>query len=410
MRIGLFTDAYLPQIGGVSTSTALLQRALKERGHLAFVITGSDPDQAKDEVDVFRVPSLPFVSAKRLTLGLHPLLAKQLKSLGIDIVHSQTEFGMGLFARQFAKQMNIPHVHTFHTLYEDWLNDQIRSKEGGIYQKFTGSYVKSKSRRFCNKADRIIVPTPKTKKVLLDYGVTRPIDIIPTGINLSGFQAAREDSEGAKAVRDALGIKASDKMLLYLGRISREKHIDEPLHYLKRALQGKTDVHFVLVGDGPAREELTKAAEKSSIAPYVHFVGPVPWSEVPRYYAAADIFISASQSETQGLTYMEALAAGVPILVRSDPAIDDVVQQGINGYTFVDESSFFEKLDKIVSLDSAGYKVLSDSAYESARPYSVDQFADSVLSVYEEEIAKYEKNASDHSRTEQIKGKLKEET
>ena len=126
MRIGLFTDAYLPQIGGVSTSTALLQRALKERGHLAFVITGSDPDQAKDEVDVFRVPSLPFVSAKRLTLGLHPLLAKQLKSLGIDIVHSQTEFGMGLFARQFAKQMNIPHVHTFHTLYEDWLNDQIR--------------------------------------------------------------------------------------------------------------------------------------------------------------------------------------------------------------------------------------------------------------------------------------------
>lgn len=395
MRIGLFTDAYLPQIGGVSTSTALLQQALKERGHLAFVITGSDPEQPENEVDVFRVPSLPFVSAKRLTLGLHPLLRKQLMSLGIDIVHSQTEFGMGIFARMFAKRMNIPHVHTFHTLYEDWLNEQIRVKEGSIYQRFTGSFVKMKSRRFCNKTDRIIVPTIKTKNVLLEYGVDRPMEIIPTGIDLSNFQAAREDSKGANAIRQELGIASHEKMLLYLGRISREKHIDEPLHYLKRALKDRKDVHFVLVGDGPQREELAKKAKASEIRDYVHFVGSVAWSEVPRYYAAADIFISASQSETQGLTYIEALAAGVPILVRSDPAIDDVVKQGVNGYTFSDQASFFQNLDRMLALDKNDYQKLSNAAYESAKPYSVEQFVSSVLAVYEEEIERYEKRAEE---------------
>lgn len=382
MRIGLFTDAYIPQISGVASSTALLKQALQAMGHVVFVITPSDPNQPVDENDVFRVPSLPFVSAKRFTIAAHPILDKQLQELGLDIVHSQTEFGMGIFARKVAQRLGVPQVHTFHTLYEDWLNDQVRAKEGGLYRRFTHWFVKNKSRRFCNEADSVIVPTQKTWEILQKYGVTTPIHIIPTGIDIAAFQGARNDTASAAKIREQLKVKATDKLLLYLGRVSQEKQIDHLLTYLKTALADRSDVHFVVVGDGPAKDDLSKMAAKSAMTKRIHFTGPVPFSEVHAYYAAADFFLSASQSETQGLTYIEALAAGVPILVRRDPALDGVIQNGINGYDFEDESSFKAHLNTLLNLEAKQYKALCTAAYDSASPYGVDVFAKRIFDVY----------------------------
>lgn len=390
MRIGLFTDAYLPQISGVASSTALLQQALKDMGHLAFVITPSDPGQPADETDVFRVPSLPFISSKRLSFGIHPVLAKQLKSLDLDIVHSQTEFGMGLYARQIAEQLDIPHVHTFHTLYEDWLNDQVKAKKGGLYQRLTAWYVKRSTRRYCNRVDFVIVPTQKTKDVLLKYGVTTQLEIIPTGINLSSFRNARFDTDHAEDIRRSLGLDAADKMLLYVGRVSREKHIDELITLLKDLLTERRDIHFVVVGDGPAKNELVNYASELGIADRVHFTGAIPWRNVPSYYAAADFFLSASQSETQGLTYIEAMAAGVPLLVREDPCLEDVVINGVNGYAYTDETSFAETIELLLNLNEDEYKQFSDGAFESSEYYSVSHFARSVASVYETLIGEVE--------------------
>lgn len=382
MRIGLFTDAYIPQISGVASSTALLKQALQAMGHIVFVITPSDPDQPDVESDVFRVPSLPFVSAKRFTIAAHPILDKQLQELGLDIVHSQTEFGMGIFAHKVAQRLEVPQVHTFHTLYEDWLNDQVRAKEGGLYRRLTHWFVKNKSRRFCNDADSVIVPTQKTWEILQKYGVTSPIHIIPTGIDITAFQAARNDAYGAATIREQLGIKPKDKLLLYLGRVSQEKQIDHLLEYLKKSLADRPDVHFVVVGDGPAKDDLSKIAAKSTISDRVHFTGPVPFSDVHAYYAAADFFLSASQSETQGLTYIEALAAGVPLLVRRDPALDGVIQNGVNGYDFEDEASFLEHLQALLSLDEPQYDRFCAAAYDSASPYGVDVFAQRIFDVY----------------------------
>lgn len=383
MRIGLFTDAYLPQISGVASSTALLQRALREMGHLAYVITPSDPEQAENEMDVFRVPSLPFISSKRLSFGVPPVLARQIKALNLDIVHSQTEFGMGLYARQISKQLDIPHVHTFHTLYEDWLNDQVKAKEGGMYQKLTAWYVKHAARRYCNKSDYVIVPTQKTKDVLLKYGVTTRTGIIPTGINLSAFREARFDNDHIEEIRKSLGLNTDDTVLLYVGRVSREKRIDEIITNLKDVLAARHDVHFVVVGDGPARNELVNYAYAAGIADRVHFTGAIPWQDVPRYYAAADFFLSASQSETQGLTYIEAMAAGVPLFVREDPCLEDVVINGVNGYAYKDEASFAKTLDLLLNLNKNDYKLLSVGAQETAERYSVEHFASSVASLYE---------------------------
>lgn len=394
MRIGLFTDAYLPQISGVASSTALLQQALREMGHLAFVITPSDPKQAENETDVFRVPSLPFISSKRLSFGVPPVLARQIKALNLDIVHSQTEFGMGLYARLIAKQLDIPHIHTFHTLYEDWLNDQVKAKEGGLYQKLTAWYVKRAARRYCNKSDYVIVPTQKTKDVLLSYGVTTHTEIIPTGIKLTSFREARLDNDHIEEIRQSLGLSTDDKMLLYVGRVSREKHIDELITNLKDVLTARRDVHFVIVGDGPARNELANYAYAAGVDDRVHFTGAIPWQDVSHYYAAADFFLSASQSETQGLTYIEAMATGVPLLVRKDPCLEDVVINGINGYAYTNETSFAETLDLLLNLNEDDYKHLSDEARRSAERYSVEHFASSVVGIYETLITKRKNNSS----------------
>ena len=228
MKIGIFSDVYLPQIGGVSTATHLIKKHLTARGHDVYVITPSDP-KAEEEENVIRVPSIPFVSAKRLAFMCPPLIYKRITDLDFDIIHTQTEFVMGDLARRAVKDLKIPHVHTFHTLYEDWLQGQLGE---GHASKAARSFIRRFSSNFCNSADHIIVPTQKTKDVLLSYGVTTPLQILPTGIELERFAAAAADTRSRSQLREALDIPQDAFVLIYVGRISQEKAINEILNYL----------------------------------------------------------------------------------------------------------------------------------------------------------------------------------
>lgn len=383
MRIGLMTDAYYPQIGGVSTSTSLLKNGLRERGHDAFVITTTDPEQPETEEHVFRVASAPFFSAKRLAQPYHPRLKRQLEEIGLDIIHTQTEFGIGDFGRFFARKNKIPHIHTFHTLYEDWLNDQLRAKEGGIKRRLIHQYVRIESRRFCNAAKVVIAPTDKTERVLLSYGVNVPIRIIPTGIDLQRFYSARDDIRKRKEIRDRYGVKEDDRLLIYLGRISQEKQIERLTVYIEKRLKNWPDMHFMLVGSGPATNHIKSIIVNSDHKDRIHFVGPVLLEDVPQYYAASDLFLSASQSETQGLTYIEALASGLPIFVQEDDCLSGVLNKE-NGLSFNDEESFDRGLATLMTEPEDKRVLRSRAAIAKAREYGVRSFVSRVLAVYEE--------------------------
>lgn len=387
MKIGLFSDAYLPQIGGVSTATSLIKKYLSALGHDVYVITPSDPEELEEE-HVIRVPSMPFVSAKRLAFLVPPATYKRIKSLNFDIVHSQTEFAMGDLARKISADLGIPHVHTFHTLYEDWLRGQLGE---GRASKTARNFIRRFSTNFCNSVDYILVPTAKTEKVLLAYGVTTPLHILPTGIELERFSAATADKERRRSLRRELNIPQDAFVLLFVGRISHEKAILEILEYFPQVLAENKNTYIVLVGSGPQLHEYSELVEEAALGENIRFVGPVPPEDVPAYYALGDVFTSASRSETQGLTYIEAMATGLPLLVFYDDCLQGVFEEAKNGFSFKSAEEF-QRGVRLLQGDLALRSNMSEAAIASSKRFSVQSFAEQILAIYQTQIAEQKKN------------------
>lgn len=378
MNIGLFTDTYYPELNGVANSVFLLKKELEKKGHNVYVITTKTPGAPSNEKGVFRVPSKAWTPAPERRIGLfyHPGIARQIRRMKLDIIHTNTEFMVGMFGRIMAHELFIPVVHTYHTIYED-------------YTHYIKKYISSEKRaRFVAKqfskfsvrgAEELIVPTEKVAELMRRYGVKPDINVIPTGIDLERFQTQEDETKRAK-LKASLGIPRDNKVVLYLGRISEEKNIDEVMEYLNRYMDKHSDVTFLVIGDGPYRSALERIAKGMKHKKQILFAGAKPWDEIVRYYHLADVFVSASTSETQGLTYIEALASGLPVVARKDPCLDGVLFHGENGYAFETEDSFIYGIDQILyNRREIDYK---KNATESAEQFSTEQFASRVENIY----------------------------
>jgi len=378
MKIGLFTDTYYPQINGVATSVLMLKENLEMRGHKVYVFTTTDPKADSEETNVYRVPSIPFISARRVGTFYNPRLAKFIKKLGLDVIHTHTEFSLGIFGRAIARELDIPFLHTYHTIYEDYTHYIGRL---GLFDPIAKMAVRKLSINFCNSADKVIVPTGKVKDLLLSYNVKQDISIVPTGIELNKFSKYNYNSSIVQSLRTNLGIGEKDKIILYIGRISKEKNIEEILLSMKTYLKDKKDVKFVLIGDGPEKSILENKAKEFGIHNQTIFAGERPWDEIGLYYQIGDVFVSASQSETQGLTYMEALASGVPVVAKADECLEGVLKDNINGYAFHDQDDFIKSLDSIL-YNKLKKERLSIGAIKSTRKFSVENFAYTIEELY----------------------------
>ena len=223
MNIGLFTDTYFPQINGVATSTFTLAKNLRAMGHNVYIFTPQDPkNKDQNEKDVIRMPSMPciFVHQYRFGLLYSPKELAKITKLKLDIIHTQTEFSLGMFGKTLSKVLGIPMVHTYHTMYEDYVHYIVN---GAL---ITPNMAHSFSRLFCNFASNIVAPTEKVKDSLIEYGVTKPIHVIPTGINISKFRKGNYPHEETVTLRNSMGLGENDKIILVLGRIAKEKSID----------------------------------------------------------------------------------------------------------------------------------------------------------------------------------------
>lgn len=378
MNIGLFTDTYYPELNGVANSVFLLKKELEKKGHNVYVVTTKTPGAPADEKGVFRVPSkaVSFVPERRLGLVYDPKIARKIHKMKLDIIHTNTEFSIGMFGRIMAHELFIPVVHTYHTIYEDYthyikkyISKEDRAKKlAKLYSKFS-----------VRGAEELIVPTKKVAELMQHYGVKPDINIIPTGIDLSRFGV--RDSEAQKnKLKTSLGIPVEDKVVLYLGRVSQEKNIDEIMNYMDHYMEQQSGVTFVVVGDGPYRSNLEKNARNLKHRKKMLFAGAKPWDEITHYYQMADVFVSASTSETQGLTYIEALASGLPIVARRDPCLDGVLKHGENGYGFENEQTFIFGIDQILwNREGIDYR---KNAEESVEPFSTEKFAAKVENIY----------------------------
>lgn len=377
MRIGLFTDTYYPQINGVATSVLMLKNNLEQEGHEVFVFTTTDPN-AKEERNVYRVPSIPFKSAKRIGTLYHPLLSKIITGLGLDLIHTHTEFPLGIFGRAMARELDIPLVHTYHTIYEDYTHYIVKL---GMLDSIAKKAARRLSARFCNSADRVIVPTYKVKQLLESYNVHKEIAVIPTGIELGKYSSAKYSAQDIARVKRESGLSEKDRIILYIGRLSEEKNIKEIMVSLRHYLQNEKHVKFVLVGDGPEKETLMALADRLQIDSNTVFLGEKPWDQIGLYYQMGDVFVSASQSETQGITYIEALASGLPVIAKSDPCLDEVIIEGVNGYTFKNEEEFLFRLREVLGQDHIRQS-MSEEAVASVEKFSVQYFAKAIERQY----------------------------
>ena len=296
-----------------------------------------------------------------------------------DVIHSQCEFFSYQFASYISKKTGAPIVHTYHALYEQYVTYVLPSQRLGEY------FIGKLSRMRLKHAEVIVAPTQKVENVLRNYGIQNPIQVIPSGIALEQHKG-QMPAEERLSRRKALGIPEDHTVLLNLGRLGTEKNLNELLELLSMELMHNDKITLLIVGDGPARKELEEMAVQLGIRDHVVFTGMVPPSEVHTYYQLGDIFVSASTSETQGLTYVEAAANGLPLLCRRDPCLDEVLVEGSNGYEYEAESEFCSILDTILQ-NPEWCKAAGAHSKEIAAMYDKGHFADQIEDVYEKVIS-----------------------
>lgn len=384
MNIGIFTDTYYPEINGVANSAFQLKKELENKGHNVYAFTVSNPEADKDEKNVFRMKSKAFflLKERRVCYDLFSRWMPIIDSLQLDLIHTQTEFTVGHIGRRAARFLDIPLIHTYHTIYEDYTH----------YFKIPGNEnlkgaVRSFSRICCDHADEVIVPTGKVKKLLEKYGVKNKIDILPTGIDLNKFAFVSEKE--VMELRKSLNLQDENHVLISMGRLSQEKNLYQLIDYVHKVIRQDRNARLVVVGDGPEREGLEAYTVQLGIEDYVRFTGEVKWKQIQNYYALGDVFVCNSSSETQGLTYIEALASGKPILVRKDECLDDYLVQGENGYSYTNAEEFEYYYDALFCCK--GYLKMSEAARESAYNMSSAAFGDGMEIIYTDLIE--QKNA-----------------
>lgn len=390
MRIGLFSDAYLPDINGVVSSIATLKAALEKLGHTVFVVSNHNGINVKYDAEnhILRLPGLEVKKfyGYKMSNPIQLRGEEYIRKMDLDVIHVHTEMGIGLFARQMAKKYNIPLVYTYHTLYEDYLH-YVNPKDFQTVDQAGRRVVRYLSKLAGNGPMAVIAPSNKTKKALQSYGVKTPIYIVPTGIDLSDFLKKNLDAEKIQAVRQSLGLSDEAHTVVFVGRIAKEKCIEMPIEALSKVKDD--NLHLIIVGGGTDLKFYQNEAKELGLEERVHFVGKIPREEIPYYYSAFDCFVSASLSETQGMTYLEALASGLMVFGRRDEVLDGLVEEGKTGYYFDDAQELAAKLDAYFTLPKAQREAHVLDCVAKTEQYNTELFAQKVLAVYQQAIDDY---------------------
>ena len=383
MRIGIFTDTYPPYINGVSTSIAMLESALMKLGHEVFIVTVNPENlhyQFSEDERIIRLPGIPIgIYDYRLT-GIYPLKAvSKIKEWNLDIIHSHTEFGVGTFARIMAKQLDIPIVHTYHTMYEDYIHYITKGYFDGPSKKI----VEYLTNFYCDKTvTELIIKTKKTYNLFKEkYEYERNIHIVPTGIEVERFYQENNDSKETSKIRKKLGLSKDDFILLFVGRLAAEKNVTFLIDNQVDLVKENPHCKLIIIGDGPDIDLFKKQARDLHIENNVIFTGKIPWDQINKYYQIPNVFVTASHTETQGLTVLEAMAASIPVVALDDAAFRDVVVHDLNGYLFKDSQDYCKYIKKIMK-DKKLYNRLSRQARIQGESHSSKYYAEKILDVY----------------------------
>lgn len=379
LKILITTDLYTTETNGVVTSVKNLFDELTANGHDVKILTISDNLHSHKDGAVYYIRSVPLKAVYpdlRMPVSYRHKLIQEIIDWKPDVVHSQCEFFSYQFAARISRITGAPIVHTYHTLYEQYLTSYV------VPSKRLGDYLaKVLSRARLKRVKTLVAPTLKVEHTLEGYGMKAPISVVPSGISLEQHHQ-RLSQQQRQEKRRALGIADDDQVLLNLGRLGGEKNLGELMELFAEAREQNGNLKFLIVGDGPAREDLEKQAKKLGVAEDVIFTGMVEPSQVQYYYQLGDVFVSASTSETQGLTYIEAAANGLPLLCRQDDCLADVLQEGENGYEYTSAEEFLRAIDEMVH-DPTWREAAAKRSEEIAASFDKKAFGEAIENIYE---------------------------
>ncbi len=379
----MFTNTYLPHVGGVARSVKTLEDACRRMGHEVKVVAPQF-DGAEESPDVLRMPAIQNFNGSDFCVRLPvPMVIREfVEDFEPDIIHSHHPFLLGDSALRESWKMQVPIVFTHHTLYERYTHyvplDSPALKRMAIQL----------ATEYCNLCDRIIAPSESIARLLRDREVSVPISTIPTGIDTAAFAAG----DGA-AFRRQAGIPAEARVIGHVGRLAREKNLLLIAEAVAPRLKADPQAVFLLVGDGDAREEMVAILKAAGVNDRVFAVGKKSGTDLADAYAAMDWFVFASQTETQGIVLAEAMAAGSPVVALDGPGVREILKDGENGLLLPGDASardFSAALERIMNDDDLTTRCAT-RARESAEEYETNRCAERMLHVYQETIARHER-------------------
>lgn len=367
LRLGFFTEIYLPVVNGVVASIEGLADGLRARGHQVYCFAPRMPGYAEADGPVFRMPSLPLPTRTPYRLTLPLVSRRNLNGIikRLSLVHAHSPFVTGWMGMRYARRYGMPLVYTYHTQLEAYAH-YVPFEPNAT--RFAAAQL---TRAFANNADAVVVPTPAMAARLRELGVTVRIEIVPSGIDVGRFGAGRRD----ETLRARFGAGPGDRLFLYVGRLAKEKNVE----LLLRALAHAKDesLKLIVAGDGPIRNELEQLARECGVAAATRFLGVVARNELPDLYASADAFVMPSTTETQGLVLAEALAAGARVIAADAPQNRDVLENA-GAVVLPTPGAFADAFGRI----PAGGNANGAAARRAALRFSIDVQIDRMQTLY----------------------------
>lgn len=380
MKIGIFTNNYLPNPYGVTGSVESFRRELETLGHQVFIFAPSWRGYQDQNPHVFRYPSVDIEIKFRFPLAIpySRKIDKIIASLDFDIIHAQHPNLLGTAAAKWAKKKQIPLVFTWHTLYDRYTNFVPF-----LPRKMAASWIINKAVNYANACDQVIIPTESIQPVIQKWGVTnRNITAIATGVDEENFKNLEKN-----IVRKKYGIAENEILLLLVSRLTEEKNVEFLADAVRPLLKDDIRVKFLVVGGGYLMDKLQAKAAADGLVGQMIFTGEIQRNKIGNYFAAGDIFVYASKSETQGMIITEAMYAGLPIVAVRAPGISSIVEDGSNGMLVSeDEPEFQTAVAKLIDESELRKKMGAQSARLAREKYTSRISAQKMLQVYEKAI------------------------
>jgi glycosyltransferase involved in cell wall biosynthesis len=381
LKIAMFTNNYFPVIGGVPISIQRLAKALRKRGHEIKIFAPEYKEKSENEENIIRCKSIYHYEESGLEFPVtniySPQIKKDFKAGNFDLVHAHHPFWLGNKGRKLAEKFNLPLAFTYHTRLEKYAHyvPNILFMRKFFANRLSHFLIKN----FSNKTDAVFAPTESTKEYLRNVGVSRYIKVMPTGIDFDYYNCSQEKID---KLREKL-IGDSKHLLITVSRLSKEKNLYFLLKGIKR-LKENSDLNFklIIIGSGSEKENIEQYIQNNNLENCIELIGAVDFREMAKYYLASELFVFASTTETQGMVLLEAMAGNNPVVALKSSGIDDVINNGYNGYkTEADIDKWSSKIEELL-INREKYEESAKNAREMAENYSIDEMAKKAEKLY----------------------------